>query len=107
LIDKIALTAPRMTPKFGSSKNYARQREVAMNGRDNTTSSRRSDVRRFPSIAVTRLCVRLPPAERARKVLLDIIDAAEQLKGDNQAAPSFAARLRQVADVLDSTGAAT
>ena len=70
-----------------------------MNGRDNTTSSRRSDVRRFPSIAVTRLRVRLPPAERARKVLLDIIDTAEQLKGDNQAAPAFAARLWQVADV--------
>jgi hypothetical protein len=38
---------------------------------------------------------------------LDIIDTAEQRMGDNRAAPAFAARLRQVADVLDSTGAAT
>jgi hypothetical protein len=38
---------------------------------------------------------------------MEVVDVAEALKGDDQATPAFAGRLRQIADVLDSTGAAT
>jgi hypothetical protein len=99
LIEQIALTAHRMNPKFGSPKNYARQRGVAMNGRDNTTSSRRSDMRRFPSIAVTRLRVRLVAIDGRRVPNLYQLAAARRVN-----VRAVAGRLERICRLKEALG---